>query len=153
MGGKQPRKGKYLYIFIAGLISSVLWGCAGKSGTGMISGFWQQDHCCNLVLFEGKAAGGKADFEAVAAENLGRLSEPGPDTDDALFRLGLLYAHPDNPGRDYERAARYFERLAALHPDSCMREQAEIWISVLGAIEKSMQVDVEIEKRKKELEK
>ncbi|RJR41040.1 MAG: hypothetical protein C4576_18870 [Desulfobacteraceae bacterium] len=51
--------------------------------------------------------------------------------DKALFQIGLLYACPDNPGADYEKAITSFETLAAEFPDSPFKTPAEVCVSIL----------------------
>jgi outer membrane protein assembly factor BamD (BamD/ComL family) len=75
-------------------------------------------------------------------------SSPG---DEALFNMALIYAHHKNPEKNYKRSIEYFKQLIAQYQESPFLEQAEIWIDVLGAIEKSKQVDIEIEQKRKEL--
>lgn len=71
--------------------------------------------------------------------------------DEALFNMALIYAHHKNPEKDYKRSIEYFKYLIARFPESPFRDQAEIWVDVLEAIEKSKQVDIEIEQKRKEL--
>lgn len=71
--------------------------------------------------------------------------------DEALFGMGLLYSHYENPDKDYQEASRYFDRLIREYPKSPLVVQARIWQSVLNVIEEAKKVDIEIEKRKKEL--
>jgi tetratricopeptide (TPR) repeat protein len=53
--------------------------------------------------------------------------------DDALFHRGLIWAHPDNPGKDYKKALASFRRLGTDFPASPFRNQAMAWVSVLEA--------------------
>jgi outer membrane protein assembly factor BamD (BamD/ComL family) len=74
-----------------------------------------------------------------------------PAGDQALFNMGLIYANYENPDKDFQKSSGYFKRLVEEYPRSPLRGQAEIWLGVLDIIEKSKQVDIEIEKKKKEL--
>ncbi|HYQ61439.1 MAG TPA: hypothetical protein VEP29_10315 [Desulfatiglandales bacterium] len=76
-----------------------------------------------------------------------------PPGDEALMNMGLICAHYANPKRDYKKALGYFMRIEKEFPRSPFVEEAKIWVSVLLAFEKAKQVDIEIEKKKKELEK
>ncbi len=85
-------------------------------------------------------------------ENVKILSMPeSPFKDKALFNMGLIYAHFDNPDTDYKKSIAYFSKLISEYPQSPLAEQARIWVNVLNAIERAKQVDIEIEKKKKEL--
>jgi outer membrane protein assembly factor BamD (BamD/ComL family) len=54
---------------------------------------------------------------------------------DALFELGLINAHHDNPQRDYAQATRTFVEFLKRYPDNRRADEAETWISVLKAIQ------------------
>lgn len=71
-------------------------------------------------------------------------------SDRALFLMGLIHAHYDNPDKDYRMSAAYFEKLLKQYPQSPLFEQAKILRNLLDMIEKAKQVDIEIEKTKKE---
>jgi len=87
-----------------------------------------------------------------------------PMEDEALFQMGLLYAHPGNPKKDYGKSMTYFKKLIKDYPQSSWSEPAKAWTGMLQeverlnqtidklnqTIEKSKQVDIEIEEKKKE---
>jgi TolA-binding protein len=77
-------------------------------------------------------------------------SSPG---DEALFYMGLIYAHYKNAKKDYPKALSFFSRVIKEFPQSPRTEEARMWIGVLEAIEKAKQVDIQIEEKKKELKK
>ena len=95
----------------------------------------------------------KGDFEGALEENQKVLSSyvNRPPGDEALFNMGLIYAHYGNPNKDYKKSILFFNKLLEGYPKSPLIEQAKIWIGVLQVIEKSKQVDIEIEEMKKEL--
>jgi tetratricopeptide (TPR) repeat protein len=97
----------------------------------------------------------KGDYEGALEENQKILSKyPNrPPGDEALFNMGLIYAHSGNPKKDYQKSILFFSKLIEGYPRSPLVEQAKIWIGVLQVIEKSKQVDIEIEEMKKELSK
>jgi hypothetical protein len=68
-----------------------------------------------------------------------------------LFDAGLLYAHYNNPRKDYRKSLGCFTRLLREHPGSPLREEAGIWVGVLETMENSKQVDLELEQKKKAL--
>jgi hypothetical protein len=75
-----------------------------------------------------------------------------PLGDKVLFNMGLIYAHYGNPEKDYKKSTGFFTKLIKEYPKSSLVEQAKIWAGVLEGIEKEKQVDIEIEKKKNELE-
>lgn len=95
----------------------------------------------------------QGDFEGSLDEikKLMPLSSNSPFGDEVLFYYGLIYAHYGNPERDYNKSLDYFAKLIEEYPESPLVEEAKIWMDVLNVIEKAKQVDIEIEKKKKEL--
>jgi len=71
--------------------------------------------------------------------------------DKALYNLGLIYAHTDNPAKDYQKSQLYFHQLTEQFPGSEYAEEAHIWLGVFETIEKMQQIDVDIEQQKKQL--
>jgi len=79
---------------------------------------------------------GMHDFAAAATRNRQVLEDDAtkPPADTALYDLGLILAHQDNPDRDFVLARSYFARLAEQFPASQFSEEAKAWISVLDMI-------------------
>lgn len=74
-----------------------------------------------------------------------------PPGDAALFNLGLIHVHYANPKRDIGQARNFFARLGQEFPESPRTEEARIWIGILETMEKTRQIDIEIEEKKREL--
>ncbi len=99
------------------------------------------------------------DFEGFISENQRVLSLAHPrfPKDEALFNLGLVYAHEGNPKKDFSKSLDFFKRLIRDHPRSPLVGQAKIWAGLLQeydslnqVIQKLKQVDIEVEERKRE---
>ncbi|MDW7773943.1 MAG: tetratricopeptide repeat protein [Desulfobulbaceae bacterium] len=92
-------------------------------------------------------------FEEAANRNQQILTEIGnkKPADEVLYNLGLIYAHTDNPAKDYKKSQIYFHVLAKQFPDSELAEEARIWLGLFETIEKMQQIDIEIEQQKKKL--
>ena len=92
-------------------------------------------------------------FEEAAQKNLQILDEMGKKNpaDEALYNLGLIYAHIDNPAKDFNKSQAYFQTLTQEFPDSELAEEAQIWLGLFETIEKIQQIDIDIEKQKKQL--
>lgn len=113
-------------------------------------------------LHRGQRLLAQGDFEGAVGEHqraLG-LAHHKPPEDEILFHLGLIYAHPNNPKKDYAKSLDFFKRLIKDHPKSPLSEQAKTWVGILQeneklseVIQKSKQVDIEIEERKREKQK
>ena len=124
MGRKQVRTGKHIYLCIAGITFFLLltFGCATLIES--------------IRLAPAKKLLAKGNYEGALEENQKVLSEY-PDRapgDEALFNIGLIYAHYGNPKKDYEKAASFFWRLIREFPKSPRFEEAKIWTGVLNTI-------------------
>ncbi len=87
-----------------------------------------------------------------------------PLEDEALFQMGLVYSHPGNSKKDYGKSISYLKKLMKDYPQSPWSVMAKIWTGMIHenerlnqaveklsqTIEKSKQVDIEIEEKKKE---
>ena len=100
----------------------------------------------------------QGDFDGALNENqkILSLSSRRPPEDEALFNLGVICALPGNPKKDYEKSLDFFRRLIKDHPKSPFTEQAKAWVEMIQenqklnqVIEKSKQVDLEIEEKKR----
>jgi hypothetical protein len=56
---------------------------------------------------------------------------PASLADQSLFQIGLIYAHPDNPDRDFQKAADFFQRIIDQYSTSRLLQDTELWQSVL----------------------
>jgi outer membrane protein assembly factor BamD (BamD/ComL family) len=92
-------------------------------------------------------------FEEAVQENLQILEKAGnkKPADEALYNLGLIYAHIDNPAKDFKKSQKYFNVLIEQFPDSELAEEGRIWLGLFETIEKIQQIDVDIEQQKKQL--
>jgi tetratricopeptide (TPR) repeat protein len=93
----------------------------------------------------------RGDFEGALRENekAFSLSPKRPPADAALFNLGLIHVHYANPKRDIGKAMGYFTKIVKDFPGSPLMEEARIWAGILETMEKTKQIDVEIEEKKK----
>ena len=110
-------------------------------------------------LLRGQSLLAQGDYEGSLAENqkaltLSNRQLPG---DEALFNIGLIYAHSGNPKKDYGKCLDFFKKMMMDYPKSPFFEQAKIWVGILQenvrlnqVIENSREVDMEIEERKRE---
>jgi len=117
-------------------------------------------------LYHGQKLLAQGDYEGALRENqkVLSLSSGKPPEDEALFNMGLIYAHPGNPKKDYGKSLGFFKRLIKDYPKSPFVEQVKIWTEVVQenqklnktieklhqVIEESKQVDIEIEEKKRE---
>jgi tetratricopeptide (TPR) repeat protein len=109
-------------------------------------------------LLRGQSLLAQGDFDGALAENQKGLASANrqPPGDEALFNIGLIYTHPRNPKKDHAKSVDAFRKILTDYPKSPLVEQARIWLGLLQdnerlnqMIEKSRQVDMEIEERKR----
>lgn len=146
MGRKRSGARKHLYLCVAGLIFLVLGACVPVR---IITA--EQESRTHLRSVQNLMRQG--DFAAALRENQRVLSVSAkkPPGDAALFAMGLIHIHYGNPKKDYRKALSYFSQLQKDFPRSPLTEEAKVWVGVLEAMEKTMQIDIEIEEKKKEL--
>ncbi len=196
MGRKPTRKGKHIYLSIAGLILLSALGCGSvektmvqveirtapaetkkmadkglprletKEREGAVApggreekerakeDFEVREHLLRgqKLFIQGDYEGSLKEYKEVLSLSANRT--PG---DEALFKMGLIYAHPQNRKRNLEMSLNVFQRLIKDYPESPWTEQAKIWREVFQenetlkqVIEKSKQIDIEIEQKKRE---
>jgi len=73
-----------------------------------------------------------------------------PLSDLALFNLGILYVYSERE-RNFNKALGYFKRLIKEFPESSRIDEARAWVKTLEIILKLSRIEVEMEKKKKEL--
>ena len=146
MGRKRSRAWKYLYLCIAGFIVFSLWGCASLHEFKIKKESQEKIQRAGELLKQGDYDG-----YLIINEDLHALFPDRPPGDEALFNIGLVYSHKNNPEKNYKKSLQMFKKLVHDFPQSDYIEEARIWIGLLEVIEKSKQADIEIEEKKKEL--
>ena len=135
MGRERTRAGKFVYLYIAGLIGLVLSGCATLEKVGVnIKGKVE----AYQFLHRGKELLAQGDYDGAFTENLKILSLAlhRPPEDKALFNMGLILAHPENSKKDYGKSLFFFKKLVADFPKSAWIDRAKIWSGILQENEK-----------------
>jgi polyhydroxyalkanoate synthesis regulator phasin len=126
MGEERAWKRKHVFIRRACCLSVLLGfiGCLPPVKE------WQG----RQTLREAESLMARGEYEASMDESL-RVLEAHPMTlgDRAVFQMGLLYAHPENPRADYEKAILCFERIPREFPLSEKKEEARLWLLTLRA--------------------
>ena len=136
MGAKQIGKRKYFFLHFAclGLLPFVIFGCLHFSKK--LQG--QQ------LLEEGMDLLASRQYEASLAKNLTVLNEfPNSLADQALFQIGLLYAHPHNPQKNYDKSLGSFNKILNGFPESRLRHPAQLWALFIGdVIDKEREIGI-----------
>ena len=107
----------------------------------------------NVDLQRGQQLLARGDFAGALRAYQGVFSRfpQTPPGDEALFNMGLIHVHYANPKRDIGQAQLFFTRLMEEFPESPRTEEARIWVGILETMEKTRQIDIEIEEKKREL--
>lgn len=121
MGRKPTGKGKRLSFYLAGflILQGFLSGCiAGmplrvelRSPLETARAQFSQNH------FDTALKGSEAVLRD-APEEYG---------DQALYLMGLIYAHPGNPDKDEQKALEHFNRVLEGYPESPLAPEALAW--------------------------
>jgi hypothetical protein len=135
----------------------------------------------SLVAFPPQRVMEDGNYAAFLAENEERLRRcrGGTECDTALFNLGFVYAYAQNPNHDFAKALQYFGELLKQYPQSPWALQGKAWTALLtetlaleesrrqlqadlrtreatirslrAQLDRSRAIDIEMEKKEREL--
>ncbi len=137
MGGERTGTGKYVRFYVAILTCLLLSQCtAAVDRSPLLQRLVPQDEV-SQHLAQARKLFSEGKYEAALEENEKALSLSGNGSpgDQALYNMGLIYAHPDNPKRDYVKSISLFDRLIREYSQGPWVEQARVWVLVLGETE------------------
>jgi hypothetical protein len=79
----------------------------------------------------------RGDYEGSlnAFRNVIAIAKDQPPADAANFHIGVVYAHPQNPHQDRQKARGSFQRVLTQYPESRFTEPAKAWVGVLNEID------------------
>jgi tetratricopeptide (TPR) repeat protein len=126
MGRERIRAWEYIYFCVAGLIFLSLSSCAAIQEH-------RQNKELRTDLLRGQKLLAQRNYDAAleAYQKVLSISPHKPPADEALFNLGLAYAHFGNPKKDYKKSIELFLRVLNDYPESHLAVQAKIWVGVL----------------------
>ncbi|MBU3948890.1 MAG: hypothetical protein KJ882_05065 [Proteobacteria bacterium] len=123
MGRKQTGKREHFFFYLTCIIIvfdiSVFSGCALNA---------------KHKLMETQDLMTQGDYNLALEKDQQILKECPQIGDYALFHMGLILAHPDNPDKDYKNSLKYFKKLIEEFPGSNLRNDAQIWASLLNGV-------------------
>ncbi len=150
MGTERRRPRQLVYVSLACLMLFMTSACLSDTHTALFSSPSRAD-CRHLKGLSSYIKRGDFEGAAKVSQDIYDRSPNTPPGDEALMNLGLISIYYANPKKDYQKALGYFLRLEREFPTSPLVEEAKTWAGVIQAFEKSRQVDIEIEQKKKEL--
>jgi tetratricopeptide (TPR) repeat protein len=127
MGRERARKRQHLFLYFTCfvIIPFAVGGCLHWPKK------WQGEQ--HLVEARHLMTGGN--YDAALAENQTILDQyPQSLADQALFMMGQIYAHPENPNNDYQKSLEYFQRIARAYPESELKDDARLWVLIIFQI-------------------
>lgn len=143
MGRKSTGSGQHFCLCLALL--------AALSGCSLVAQ-WQKRGEIDDSLRQGDALLRSSQYEASLKQynRVLSLADNHEPSDAAWFNIGLIYADPQNPNRNPQKAFDCFNQVVAAYPASAWRQQAQAWIGVLEEANNSRR---EIELSNKRLER
>jgi len=126
MGRERIGAWKYIYFCVASLIFLSLSSCAAFRE-------YRENKELRTYLLRGQTLLAQRNYDAAleAYQKVLSLSPHKPPEDEALFNMGLAYAHFGNPKKDYKKSIDLFLRVLNDYPQSQFAVQAKIWVGVL----------------------
>src|SRR6185369_9069075 len=120
MGKKQGRMGKHLNLFFVCIILApiLLCGCSYfNEGFKAKSTFNE----ANVFFSQGNYQDSLCKYR--------QIIEKYPTTGDrVLFEMGIIYAHPGNEQKDYQKSLECFQKLIKDYPGSEYRKDSELMV-------------------------
>ncbi len=173
MGRKRTRTREFIYFCIVSLIFFACFGCAILNEKPKVVAKKDEPRVkeeTSIILsghlLRARTLLDQRDYDGSSKENQKVLSLAGQNSpgDEALFNMGVIYAHAGNPKKDYDKSIFFFKKLTKDYPKSPFVTQARVWTGILQeneklrqtiqklnqVIEESKQVDIEIEEKKRE---
>lgn len=172
MWGRKGRPGPLLIVlWPLAALGLVLTGC----GSAHMARLWP------AASFPPQQVMENGDYQGFLRENQRQLERCGAWTDCALplYNLAFIYAYPESPYRDSQRARQYVRELQRRYPHSPWASQGQVLIAFMkeraslvetqrrlrselrtqetanrklrGQLHRSQEIDLEIEKKEREL--
>lgn len=131
MGKKPGKKGKHILLYSAGLliIFFSIAGCTASSSHQKKSDGHKHFESGVALMTKGDFEGALKEYEEVL-----RLFSGVAPSDEALFQMGLIWARPDNPQKDYKKGLEYFQRLERQFPQNALTGQTKVLISLINEV-------------------
>jgi len=123
MGEKQARKRKYLFFYCTCFLTILLLGigCAATLNFQKRQQSEKSFKKGEKFIIKGRYKEALIEYEKVL-----RLFPKVSPGDNALFHIGLIWLHPGNPQRDYDKSLISFQSVIHNFPQTRLRETAKV---------------------------
>ena len=113
---RQRGKGGYIRLFVISLLMApvLLSGCAG--------------HKARPISREAHDLFNRGEYEASLSKYEEVIQIHPEIKDRVLFEMGVIYSHPGNEHKDYQKALDCFQEIVRDYPDSAYRQDSEMMI-------------------------
>ena len=126
MGNKQSRMGVHRYFLLICIIFTpiLICGCSHFNGGFQAKSSFEE---ANEFFNQGSYKASLNKYE--------QIIEKYPTTGDrALFEMGIIYAHPKNEQKNYQKALECFQKLTKDYPESRYRQDSEMMIFYINNV-------------------
>ncbi|MCF8024473.1 MAG: hypothetical protein K9K82_03175 [Desulfobacteraceae bacterium] len=130
--GKKPKADRvHLFLYCAGMLAIVVsgYGCGVTANIQKSVQARKQLDQAGKLFAEGNYQGALSGYEKTAA-----LFPETPPGDRAVFSMGIILAHPDNPRRNYQKALDCFHKVTSDFPGSPLRNKAKAWTATINEL-------------------
>lgn len=139
MGHKPTRNRKRFLLYLAGGLIGVLMVCGCTAGLSLPDNRLPTG-AATQHLSQGEFMLLSGDYESARKESCMLLEQFAGQVDDrALYLLGLVWIHPDNPQQDTHLADICFRRIVDQHAESPLVAAAETWLALIARLEENEQ--------------
>jgi L,D-peptidoglycan transpeptidase YkuD (ErfK/YbiS/YcfS/YnhG family) len=117
MDMRQRREGAYLCLFFVCLSITpfFIFGCSGGHQARSLS------KEANDFFNQGKYQASLSKYEQI-------IEKSPAVADRVLFEMGIIYAHPRNEQKDYQKSLNCFQKIVRDYPDSEFRQDSQMMI-------------------------
>ena len=124
MGRERTWTGKHFFLYLTCWMTIL----SGITACVYSPNRWQGEK--HLAMARTLMAKGEYEASLMENEEVASLS-PRALGDRALYQMGLVYVHPENPNADYYKSLKCFKTIIKKYPESIKKEEATIWIAFI----------------------
>ena len=140
MGHKPTRKRKRFLLYIAGCLMGGFLVCGCTTGMSSPENHNPTAAAAAQHLSQGEFMLLTGNYDAARQESCILLEQFAGQADDrALYLLGMVWVHPDNPQQDTHRADICFRRIVDQHSGSPLVAASETWLALIARLEENEQ--------------